>query len=196
MQGVKFNPTPEQIQYLIDNFANTKNADLSAHLNISIRSVNRLASQLGLSKSEEFLIQVRRESVEPLRLWHRLHPKPSGYRIPNSEQTLFRRGDTYKHRYGEEAHRLAHQKSVVSRNETIKKERRRILFGLPQQTNLNLHRQPRKKVLFRYYLRKRGYIIDDDKRMAYYTDSTQRGERVERRQQQWYTFAPLPDNNN
>lgn len=196
MQGVKFNPTPEQIQYLIDNFANTKNADLSAHLNISIRSVNRLASKLGLSKSEEFLVQVRRESIEPLRLWHRLHPKPSGYRIPNSEQTLFRRGDTYKHRYGEKAHRLAHQKSVISRNETIKKERRRILFGLPQQTNLNLHRQPRKKVLFRYYLRKRGYIIDDDKRMAYYTDSTQRGERVERRQQQWYTFAPLPDNNN
>lgn len=196
MRGVKFNPTPEQIQYLIDSFPNTRNADLAYHLGISMRTMSRIASDLGLSKSTEFLELRRKKAGDASRQWHIQHPKPPGYRIPRGEEFRFKKGTSIRTRQGEEAHRRAIEKGTAKRRDTIKKERRRILFGLPQQTNLRLTAKPREKVLLRYYLRTRGYIIDDDKRMAYYTDNTKRGARIEHKQQQWYTFAPLPDNNN
>ena len=196
MRGVKFNPTPEQIQHLIDNYPNTLNADLAQQLGTSLRTLCKWAANLHLSKSQEFLERRTKKAGEALRRWHIQHPKPPGYRIPRGEEFYFRKGTSIRTRQGEEAHRRAIEKGTAKRRDTIKKERRRILFGLPQQTNLRLNVKPIEKVRLRYYLRKCGYIIDDDKRMAYYTADTKRGERIERKQQPWYTFAPLPDNNN
>lgn len=192
MKGVKFTPTPEQLQYLIDNFPNTINAELASHLGIGMRTMSRIASDLGLTKSNEFLHQRSQKAIDALRRWNINNPKPPGFRIPNSENYQFRKGTSIRSRQGEEVHQRAVAKRATIRRETIKQERRRILFGLPQKTNLRLTAKPREKVLLRYYLRTRGYIIDDDKRMAYYTDSTKRGARIERKQQPWYTFAPYP----
>ena len=194
MKGVKFTPTPEQLQYLIDNFPNTINAELASHLGIGMRTMSRIASELGLAKSPEFLERRTKKAGDASRQWHIRNPKPPGYRIPRSEEFYFRNGTSIRSRQGEEVHQRAVAKRTAIRRETIKQERRRILFGLPQKTNLRLTAKPREKVLLRYYLRTRGYIIDDDKRMAYYTDCTKRGARIERKQQPWYTFAPYPNN--
>lgn len=195
MKGVKFNPTPQQIQYLIDNYPNTLNAELAKHLGISMRTVARVASSLNLAKSQEFILERNRMAASATRLWHQNNPKPPGYRIPNSEKNLFRKGESITARYGEEKNQKAIAKRTASRKETVKKERRRILFGLPQRTKMRLTRTPQEKVFLRFYLRKKGYIVDEKKRIAFYTDTTQRGKRIERKQQPWYTFAPLPDNN-
>ncbi|MBQ2979689.1 MAG: hypothetical protein IJE18_06230 [Bacteroidaceae bacterium] len=192
MQGIKFNPTPEQLQYLIDNFHNTRNADLALHLGIGMRTVNRLASIHGLTKSQEFLSARQQKAGEFLRKWNTLNPKPVGYRIPRSEENYFKSGTSIRSRQGEEAQQQAIAKATRTRRETIKKERRRILFGLPQRTALKLIAKPREKVQLRYYLRKRGYIIDDANHLAYYTEHTLRGSRIERKEQPWYSFAPLP----
>lgn len=192
MKGVKFTPTPEQLQYLIDNFPDTLNAELASHLGIGMRTMSRIASDYGLTKSPEFLERRAKKAGDAIRRWNINNPKPPGFRIPNSEKHKFLKGTSIRSRQGVEAQHRATAKATATRRETIKKERRRILFGLPQKTNLRLTAKPREKVLLRYYLRTRGYIIDDDKRMAYYTDSTKRGARIECKQQPWYTFAPHP----
>ena len=62
-----------------------------------------------------------------------------------------------------------------------------------KKTNLKIGRQPREKVLLRYYLKKRGYIVDDTERVAYYDAGTTRGKRVEARPQKWYKFLPAAE---
>lgn len=72
------------------------------------------------------------EIFDALRRWNINNPKPPGFRIPNSEKHQFRKGTSIRSRQGDEAQLRATAKRI----ETIKKERRRILFGLPQKTNL------------------------------------------------------------
>ena len=138
MKGVKFTPTPEQLQYLIDNFPNTRNTDLASHLGIGMRTMSRIASDYGLTKSSEFLHQRSQKAIDALRWWNINNPKPPGFRIPNSENYQFRKGTSIRSRQGEEVHQRAIAKRTAIRRETIKQERRRILFGLPQKTNLRL----------------------------------------------------------
>jgi hypothetical protein len=72
-------------------------------------------------------------------------------------------------------------------------ERARALFGLEQKTRLRVKKQPLKKIQTRYYLRKRGYIIDDPAFVAYYDENTRRALKIEARpkQQRYYDFKPL-----
>ena len=65
-------------------------------------------------------------------------------------------------------------------------------MGVPQKTKMKVTRTPTEKIQLRYYLKKRGYIIDEVTCTAYYTEETQRAKRIEAKQQRWYSFAPMP----
>lgn len=52
------------LEYINEHFSDTKNKDIAEQLNISISTVNRVAKQLGLKKSEEFLNLLREELIK------------------------------------------------------------------------------------------------------------------------------------
>lgn len=190
MQGIKVTLTPEQEQYLIAHFPHKFNSEIAQHLGISVRTVNRLSAARGLVKSQQ-LIQLRqRKAGEAASAYHYLHPVPPGFRIPGGEKYQFKKGQSPRERMTPERYAQVREQMRNTRNATIRKERARITFGLPQRTRLKLTKMSRERSLLRYYLRKRGYIIDDTSRIAYYDTHTRRGPRIEKKKQPWYTFQP------
>ena len=76
-----------------------------------------------------------------------------------------------------EAERI--RKSAASRKATRLNEVIRIRRGLPQLTRLRLRPLPKEAYVERYYLLKRGYILDDAQLVAYWTPDTLRCPRKE-----------------
>ncbi len=189
--------TEKQLAWLQKHFKNTKNAVLAEKLGISESGLHRLARQYGLKKTRQFMRKTQRATSEAAKASHLRHGTypPKGYRIPRSEEYQFKKGETPVQRLGKrkEAARIA--KAVESRRQTWKVEHARAVFGLEQKTRLKVRRQPIKKIQARYYLRKRGYIIDDLAFVAYYDENTRRAYKVEARprRERFYDFKPITD---
>ena len=194
-KGKKIILTPEQEEWLKNNFPNKKCVEIAEHLGFSESAVHRFARKFGLKKSEEFRKMWYSNALEGTKRWFRIHGSnlPPGWVIPGSEKYRFKKGVTSLDRLGKEGEAIRIRRSVESRNKTIKTERARILFGLEQKTKLKLTAMDRKKVIFRYYVKRQGYLVDDDARVIYYTNTTKRGKRIEARPQPWYTFQPHED---
>ena len=56
--------TPEQLAWFRENFDHTKNQELADHLGTSIRTVTRMARELGLWKTKEFVAAMQRNASE------------------------------------------------------------------------------------------------------------------------------------
>lgn len=192
-KGKKVVLSADELAWLKENFADTKNIDCAEHLGISMRTVNRVALRLGLTKSAEFKRRCQHEMTRAADRSHRLHGTypPKGFIIPNSEQYRYREGETPEQRLGKERNEQRKRKAAESLAKTRRGERARATFGLPQRTKLRVIPQPRAKVQLRYYLKKRGYIVDDVKRIVYYDENTRRGKRIEAKPQRWYKFEQL-----
>ena len=192
-KGVKITLTEKQEKWLKKHFLHTKNAEIAEKLGISESAVHRFARALGLKKSRQYMVKCQRETADAAKKSHRLNGTypPKGYIIPGSEKHRFKQGETCRDRIGakREAERI--RKSAATRKQTYKKEKARVIFGLEQRTKIKILQQPKEKILLRYYLKKRGYIVDDDARIVYYTDTTKRGQKIEAKQQPWYKFRPL-----
>ena len=74
----------------------------------------------------------------------------------------------------------ANRKRKESLIKTYKAERRRILFGLPQKTNMKVGRVPAKKSSARVRMKRVGYIVGDDHNRIFYTPELTRHPRMER----------------
>lgn len=193
MKGKKVVLSADELAWLKENFADTKNVDCAEHLGISMRTVNRVAQKLGLTKSAEFMCRCQYETMRAANRSHRLHGTypPKGFIIPKSEQYRFRKGETPEQRLGKERNEQRKRKAAESLAKTRRGERARATFGLPQRTKLRVIPQPRAKVLLRCYLKSRGYIVDDVKRIVYYDENTRRGKRIEAKPQRWYKFEQI-----
>lgn len=189
----KITLTPEQEKWLIAHFKHTKNEEIGERLGISQSSVHRFARELGLTKTKQFMRKVQKNTSERAKASHLRNGTypPKGYRIPRSEEFQFKKGVSNIQRLGKAGERKRVEKSAASRRKTFKVERARKLFGLPQQTKLRVMREPRGKTCHRWYLKKRGYIIDDRELIAYWTEDTRRATILEKRPRQWYKFKPL-----
>jgi len=102
---------------------------------------------------------------------------PKGYHIPRSEDFGFKEGHKETRRQKEK--RIA--KCHATRNKTIKEERARISFGLPQRTKMRLNPQNKNVVCLRSNLRKRGYIVERGSMIMYYNEDTTRCPAIENR---------------
>lgn len=195
VQGKKIILTPEQEEWLKEHFSVMTNAELSAHFGVCKHSIYRFARKLGLTKSAEFWERNKQKAAEGTRMWFRIHGSnlPPGWIIPGSEKHRFKKGETSVQRLGVEGEKARLRKVAEGRRKLIRTERARILFGLEQKTKLKLVAMDRKKVLFRYYVKRQGYLVDDDARVIYYTNTTKRGKRIEAKVQPWYTFRPHED---
>lgn len=187
-QGVKIELTEQQLDWFKENFPRMTNADICAHLGFKDSHLHRLARKYGLKKSDEFLAWRDEKARKCHAVYYRLHPNQKG-NAENIKQWRFKKGGNPKLTYGERFMEGI-RKGQAKRRETVKVERARISFGLEQRTKLRLKRQPRKKILMRYYLRKKGYIVDDKNNIAYWTESTTRAHVLEARPKLYYSFQP------
>lgn len=165
------------------NFANTKNQELADRLGTSPRSVTRIARELGLWKSKEFVAAMQRNASEHGAHANRLMGGNAGAvnLLKYGKATRFKPGTTQRDRMSEEACAAMLAKRGAAFKELFRKERRRVIFGLEQQTNLRVVQCPKEKVQLRNGLRKRGYEIPRASNEATVTNETRRSIRMEAR---------------
>lgn len=177
--------TPEQEQWMRDHFHDTLNQQCADHLGVSMRTMIRLARRLGLTKDPAFCHE---QTMQHCTMMHRLN-KGEGNSgkynlIEAGKPYRFQPGVTPEQRLGEEKNRQRIAKSAASRRETLRKERMRVNWGLPQETRLRVVVN-RKAAQIRYCLKKAGYILAGRAaREAYYTADTHRITSLEQSAQQ------------
>jgi hypothetical protein len=91
--------------------------------------------------------------------------------------------------------REAIQRRIEAYNMTYREEKARCVFGLPKKTKIRVRREPIQKKSQRTYLRGRGYIIDRENNIAYWTPNTRRAVRMEAytKKKSYYKFLSYED---
>lgn len=187
--GTKVVLTPQQEKWFITHFKHTKNEDVCKKLDISLTTMQRLKRKYGLKKSKQFMVKCQAECTQ--RAWEVNRERgwpPKGFQIPNGDKGRFKPGYSPLERLGPKKFAERAKKSAETRRATFKRERARVVWGLEQKTKLRVAKQPQEKLWLRWYLKKRGYIVDDVARIAYYDENTKRGKRIENKKQPWYKF--------
>lgn len=166
--------SPQQERWLIRHFKHTKNDEIMSRLGIAHSTLHRFARELGLTKSKQFMRKCQSNATQ--KAWEANRRKgwpPKGYKIPKSDEFGFQKGVTNLQRLGAKRNAERIAKSAESRRATVKKERARIVWGMEQQTKLKLVTN-QKRIKYRYQLKKRGYLISEDGRVAIITPQTTR----------------------
>ena len=175
--------TPEQLVWFRENFDHTKNQELADVLGTSLRCITRMARELGLWKTKEFVAAMQRNASEHGARATRLMGGNAGAvnLLKHGKGYRFKPGTSQKDRMSAEAFAEMHRRIGESRKETFRKERVRVNWGVGQKTNLRVVRCPRAKIDIRHGLRKRGYEIARASNEAMVTDETRRSIRMEAR---------------
>lgn len=168
--------TKEQIDYVRENFANTPNKELAKQIGISPSSVTTIQRRYHLKKSPAHSKKM-----------HHLSGCATSHTWANVKLTP-----------------ELLEKRAASFKKTWRIENARIRFGLEQKTKIHIARCCIQKVKQNYYLRSRGYIIDEKNLIAYYTPETKRATRMEaipRGQKKgtikpFYSFRSIDDRDN
>lgn len=177
--------TDEQRKYLVENYHDTLNKELAAHLGFSEGTLHRFARDMGLKKDPEWFHAL---VLERCRMMARLNRGPGNHGKKNllthGVRSRFKKGQTNRERYGEEKERQRILKAAATRRETVRKERMRVNWGLPQETKLRVF-QNRKASYIRHSLKRAGYILQGRCAWeAYYTADTHRITSLEQSAQQ------------
>ena len=180
MKGKKTILTAEQRAWMVENFADTPNAKCCEQLGVSMRTIARLARELGLWKSSDFMKRAQANAAE--------HASKANAGEGNAGIiNLLKYGKRFQYRPGhnprgtmdEQQWQDMHARKGKALSHTYAKERRRVLFGLEQRTNLNVTREPRCVTSIRHSLKLRGYEVQRGSRIATITMMTTRSQRVE-----------------
>ena len=182
--------TPDQMQWLIDNFANEENFILADTLGISESTMHRYARMHGLKKSKAYMMRCQKEATDAAHYFNRISGKNQrlSERMKNGGMSdkfiacrITRENSMWKrHPEKMQASRKKHGQTL---HMTWEEERRRVRAGVPQKTRLRVSEVADKKERLainnkRWYLRRRGYRIDGN--MAYWNGSTERALRLEK----------------
>lgn len=191
MQGVKTVLTDKQLDYLVRHFKDTDNEYLAMKLGISETVLHRFARRFGLKKTRAHMKRMQMECAMAAKASHLKHGTypPKGYVIPRSEEFRFKKGEPSRKRLGKVKERHRIEKAAASRKETMMNERMRVRMGKPQLTKMRITRQPHQLILDRSYLKRRGYVIDEETMTAYWTPETHRATRLEKMPIRFYKFA-------
>lgn len=132
MKGRKIKWTDEMCQKIMAEFPHRITIDMAKEMGVSLRSVIRKARELGIEKREGFLNDFRQEITKRANAAKPPNPNKgnSSFRVPGGELYQFQPGHKPVNRNME----LIHKK----RNETIKREKLRLKYGLKQETKLKL----------------------------------------------------------
>ena len=180
MKGKKTIFTSEQERWMREHYAITMNRECANHLGTSMRTMIRYARELGLEKDPDFVRELWRDNCKLMADANRGEGNRGKinllkYGVP----FRFKPGTTNVQRLGVEGGRKRLAKAHARRNETIRKERLRINWGLPQRTKMRLVKN-RKATQTRYSLKRMGYVVPGrGSKTVYYTGNTRRSSRTE-----------------
>lgn len=163
----------EYIDYIIAHYADTFSADIAEHLDISVRTVVRIARKHKLVKSEALMEAAREKTkrvLEVERYFGRCRP-PKGTRIPKSELYQFKKGRNPFEGMTEEQIKARSELLREKRLKLIAEERRRDIYGLPRKSKIRIGHN-HKLCHQRYMFKRNGYVLDEAKRIAYFTQDT------------------------
>ena len=189
--------TPEQLVWFRENFDHTKNQELADVLGTSLRCITRMARELGLWKTKEFVAAMQRNASEHCARTNRLRGGNAGAvnLLKYGKATRFKPGISQKDRMSAEAFSEMHRRRISeSRKAIFRKERVRVNWSFEQKTKLRVVRCPRAKIDIRHGLRKRGYEIARASNEAMVTDETRRSIRMEARAEKMgikFHFNPI-----
>lgn len=175
--------TQEQLEWLKENFGSTKNQELANELGTSPRSITRMARELGLWKTKEFISAMQRNASEHGARVNRANGGNAGAKnlLIYGKAYQFKKGERQKDKMSAEAFDAMHRHIGEQRKKTFKAEKRRVIFGLEQKTKLRVVQAPKEKICLRNGLRKKGYEIARASNEAFITAATHRSEVMERR---------------
>ena len=158
--------TDEEIQYLKESYATTKNRIMCARLGIGKTLLQKTAREYGLEKIPTF-------QSDFVKAKKRYNDGRSKNRFPqkayeNSRASLARK------RQDKEAYDAWRKKISDGQKKLVRDEKRRVMFGLEQKTARKVVRAPKYRYELRYRLRKMEYRIERGANVAYYDETTRR----------------------
>ena len=196
--------SPEQEAWLSRWFPEVENSVLMKASGLSHSTLHRFASQLGLSKSEKGLRGILRRQTKKCKqvnerngYYDSLRGKPVSEECQRGTRKMWEdiksglRGHPYDvfRKNHPRRYKAMMEKKSRDRKELVKKEYRRMIYGLERQTKLTglvLRKYTKSQIGHRYNAMKRGYILYDDcsdeggeRYNIYYDENSQRGERFE-----------------
>lgn len=188
--------TDKQTQWFIRHFKHTKNDDIIARLHISASYLHRLARQLGLKETRQFMRKTQANAVvhaqaaianEDEAAKERRRQQANKNRNPDR---CFKPGEYSLARKTPEERKKINAKRVASWMQTRRADETRLNWGLPQETNFHFARDPdpdknQAIIKLRCYLRNcRGYDIPGKAGMVIFiTAETKRSPKMELRAQ-------------
>lgn len=174
--------TEKELRWFIKHYQHTRNDEIQVKLNITYSSLHRIARQYGLKKSRQFMKAKQEEATRKAKESHELNGTypPKGYKIPRGEEFRLKKGIGMRDRMTRKQLREMREKRTASRNETIAKEKRRILYGFEQQTKMRLVQEPKSKTTLRHNMKRRGYEVERGGNILRITAETQRSEICEK----------------
>ena len=174
--------TEEDRNWMSEHFANMKNDEVASHFGVSVRAAVRLAREMGLEKSAEFVRAMQANAVHHAARVNRGQGNAGkGNLLKYGKAYRFKPGIGNRDHVPLDARPEMHRRRAESLKRLVIAERRRVAFGLEQKTALRVVRAPRPKVLLRYKLRKHGYTIARASNDATITTDTRRSAILEQR---------------
>lgn len=197
--------TDEQKAWLCKWFPEVENSRLAEACAMSQSALHRFARELGLTKSEKGLRGIKRRQAAHIKrmceqngYYDSLRGRQPSEACRKATAKMWQeiREGKREHparimkRKNPRKYRQWMQRKSDERKETIRKETRRMLYGLQRQTHLKcvvLNKYTRRQISHRYFALKRGYILMADcseqsgeRYNIYYDDQTQRTPIFER----------------
>ena len=164
--------TQEQINQIRKLFPDHTKPEIKAITGFDLSTIDRIQAKYHLRKSPEHI--------------HKMAVKAGS-------ASAVARGNDNSACYTPEA--IA--KRVESYKKTFREDQVRRRWGVHQLTKIKVLQQPRAKCSQRSYLKKLGYILDEQNCIAYWTDETTRAVKMERdwskRIHQYYKFMPYAE---
>lgn len=207
-RGTYHQLTDREERWIVNHYSNVKNADIISKYGISDSQLNTVRRKYNLKKSDRMMKRTRKEALKHAlvafrefgeseraaerarKAWVERKEKGDYGRVG------FQKGESNKTRMSPKRYRRAIEKMQQTRNETIRRDRIRLHWGLEPKTKLvkNWDANPDwHKRHYRYLMRKKNYIVDKGDNYAYYDDETQRSLIVEQRAAR-YGLTTLPSN--
>jgi hypothetical protein len=198
--------TEREEQWIVRHYHNTRNGDIMDKYGIGESQLNNVRKKHGLKKTDHFMRRMRREAGEACTRAFREHGESERAAERTRQQWAerkrtgeyrnvgFKKGESNKTRMSPRRYKAMMQKIHQKRNETIRRDRIRIHWGLEPKTKLVKQWDNKRdwhKSHYRYQFRQAGYEVDPDSRDIYYFADTVRHPIMERNAQK-YGFRVLP----
>lgn len=198
--------TEREEQWIVRHYHNTRNGDIMEKYGIGESTLRRVARKYGLKKTDHFMRKMQREAAEACTRAFRDHGESERAAERARQQWAerkrtgdygnvgFKKGESNKARMSPCRYKAMMQKIHQKRNETIRRDRLRIHWGLKPKTKLVKqwdNKRDWRKSHYRYQFRQFGYEVDPDSRDIYYFADTVRHPILERNAQK-YGFRVLP----